>query len=330
MRPITHDLLTREVTAWHQQGLIDRPLLETLLPRYESSGRFLAALLKWLGLFAIFQLGLAVLAFIAMASESALVAAMLLTAVGAGLWYFGVRFATDPHQAHPFTGSVLITASLAAAFGVFMLLQIALLGSDSAGRNVPLIVLLTGVLATLTAYRYHLRWPLLLGLLLFFHGLGAWHAYGGHGAYFAHIQDERLMAVAALVAIGLGLWHERRLELGPLRRCIGFGGLYLIFGLLYLNLSLWFLTLPRGPLVWVLTFTAAGIAQIIVGARLHDARFTGFGIVFLAIDLYTRYYERFWDSLSLGLFFLLGGALAMAFGFACERWSQITPLEPRS
>ena len=57
MRPITHDLLTREVTAWHQQGFIDRPLLETLLPRYESSGRFLAALLKWLGLFAIFQLG---------------------------------------------------------------------------------------------------------------------------------------------------------------------------------------------------------------------------------------------------------------------------------
>ena len=111
MRPITHDLLTREVTAWHQQGLIDRPLLETLLPRYESSGRFLAALLKWLGLFAIFQLGLAVLAFIAMASESALVAAMLLTAVGAGLWYFGVRFATDPRQAHPFTGSVLITAT---------------------------------------------------------------------------------------------------------------------------------------------------------------------------------------------------------------------------
>ena len=109
------------------------------------------------------------LAFIAMSSESALVAAMLLTAVGAGLWYFGCDSPPIP-PSPPFTGSVLLTASLAAAFGVFMLLQIALLGSDSAGRNVPLIVLLTGVLATLTAYRYHLRWPLLLGLLLFFHG----------------------------------------------------------------------------------------------------------------------------------------------------------------
>lgn len=42
MRPITRDILTREIIGWHQQGLIDRPLLETLLPRYETQGRFLA------------------------------------------------------------------------------------------------------------------------------------------------------------------------------------------------------------------------------------------------------------------------------------------------
>ena len=330
MRLITHDLLAREVTAWHQQGLIDRSLLETLLPRYETRSRFLSVLLKWLGLFAIFLLGLAVLAFIAMASDSALLAAGLLAAVGGGLWYFGLQFATDPHQTRPFTGSVLITASLAAAFGVFMLLQIALLGEEYAEGNIPLFLLFTGALAILTAYCYHLRWPLLLGLLMFFHGLGAWHTYGGGGAYFADIQDPKWMAVIALLTMGLGLWHERRLEISALRRCVGFGALYLIFGLLYLNLSLWFLTLPRGPLDWVLIFTAASIAQIVVGARLHDARFTGFGIVFLAIDLYTRYYEHFWDQLSLGIFFLLGGLLAMAFGYACERWSHATASESQA
>lgn len=318
MRSITHDLLTREATDWHQQGLIDRPMLELLLERYARRGEFLAALLKWLGLFAIFQLGLAVLAFIALMSESAGVAAVLLGGVSAGLWYFGVRMATDPRRLHPFTGAVLVTAGLAAAFGTFVLLHIAL-GGESEGRTIPTIMLLTGVLGALTAYRYHLRWPLLLALLLFFHGLGAWHAYGGHGAYFADIQDPKLMAVIALATIALGVWHERRLEIGPLWRCIGFGGLYLIFGLLYLNLSLWFLTLPRGPLDWVLAFTAAGIAQIVAGARLHDARFTGFGIVFLAIDLYTRFFEHFWDRLSAGTFFLFGGALAMILGYTFER-----------
>ena len=155
--------------------------------------------------------------------------------------------------------------------------------------------------------------------MLFFHGLGGWHAYGGQGAYFASIQDERLMALAALAAILVGLWHEHWLENGPLWRCVGFGALYLIFGLLYLNLSLWFLTLFGKPLDWMLTFTAAAIAQIIVGARLRDARFTGFGIVFLAIDLYTRFFEHFWDQLSAGAFFLVAGALAMALGYGFER-----------
>lgn len=318
MRPTTRDLLTREAIAWHQQGLIAQSLLDILLSRYETHGRFLAVLLKWLGLFAIFQLGLAVLAFIAMMAESALLAALLLGGVGVGLWWLGARLATDPKQLHPFTGAVLITASLAAAFGVFVLLHMAL-GGEPEGQAIPTILLLTGVLGVLTAYRYRLRWPLLLALLLFFHGLGAWHAYGGHGAYFAHIQDERLMALAALAAIGLGLWHERRLETGPLRRCAGFGGLYLIFGLLYLNLSLWFLTLFGRPLDWILIFTAAGIAQIIIGARLHDARFTGFGIVFLAIDLYTRFFEHFWDRLSAGTFFLVAGGLAMVLGYGSER-----------
>lgn len=325
MLPITRDLLAREVTDWHQQGLIDRPLLDALLSRYETHGRFLAALLKWLGLFAIFQLGLAVLAFIAMMSESALVAAVLLGGIGVGSWIFGVRMATDPQRSHPFTGSALVTASLAAAFGVFVLLHIALNG-HAEGRSIPLIMLLTGILAALTAYRYRLRWPLLLALLLFFHGLGGWHAYGGQGAYFASIQDERLMALAALAAILVGLWHEHWLENGPLWRCVGFGALYLIFGLLYLNLSLWFLTLFSESLHWVLLFTAASIAQIIAGARLRDARFTGFGIVFLAIDLYTRYFEHFWDQLSAGGFFLLGGALAMACGYLFERQ---TPAERR-
>lgn len=317
MRPTSRDLLTREVIDWHQQGLIDRRLLEILLPRYETRGRWLAALLKWLGLFAIFQLGLAVLSFIAIVAQSTLLAALLLGGVGVGLWWFGVRLATDPQQRHPFSGAALVTTSLMAAFGTLLLLYTAT-ADHNPERVVPLLLVLTGVLSTATAYRYRLRWPLLLALLLFFHGLGAWHAYGGHGAYFAQIQDERAMALMALATLLFGLWHEHRLETGPLRRCTGFGALYLIFGLLYLNLSLWFLTLPQGPLNWVLLFTAVGIAQIVVGARLHDARFTGFGIVFLAIDLYTRYFEQFWQQLSLGTFFLLGGALAMILGYACE------------
>ena len=71
----------------------------------------------------------------------------------------------------------------------------------------------------------------------------------------------------------------------------------------------------------ILILGAGGIGGY-YGARLHDARFTGFGIVFLAIDLYTRFFEHFWDPQSAGTFFLVAGALALLLGYAFERQAR--------
>ena len=160
MRPNTHDLLTREATDWHLQGLINRSLLDVLLERYSPRGQFSTRLLKWLGVFAIFQLGLAVLAFISLMANSASMAALLMGGISAALWYFGVRMATDPHRRYPFTGAVLVTASLAAAFGTFVLIYIVLRGQPEGGA-IPTLMLLTSVLGVLTAYAHHLRLSLI-------------------------------------------------------------------------------------------------------------------------------------------------------------------------
>jgi hypothetical protein len=65
-------------------------------------------------------------------------------------------------------------------------------------------------------------------------------------------------------------------------------------------------------------FSVACLAQLVLGASLRDPRFTGFGIVFLSIDLYTRFFEQFWDSLSKGAFFVLAGLVAVAAGGLME------------
>jgi len=187
---------------------------------------------------------------------------------------------------------------------------------------VPLFSLITAAPCFITAYRYRLRWPQLLGLLLLFHGLGSWHAYGGGGGYFADIQDPRVMAVIALAVVVFGVFHERVLEESRLPHHTGFGRFYIILGLLYLNCSLWFLTIPHGGLAYVLLFAAAAIGELIAGARLKDGAFTGFGIVFLAINMYTRFFEHFWDSLSAGIFFALAGAVGMAAGAIMEWLSR--------
>ncbi|MDH3714797.1 MAG: DUF2157 domain-containing protein [Gammaproteobacteria bacterium] len=327
MRRILQEQLLAEINDWHRGGIIDSSTHERLVARYAPRD-WLGAGLKWLGMFAVVLLGAGVLSAIALAmSDSPMAWAVMLGAAGAVAWHAGARMAADVRQRHAITGSILVTVGLLAGYGCLSLVYVAS-GGDRYDDAIPGLMLITAAGAVATAYRFVLRWPLFLGLLLLFHGVGIWHAYVGHGGYFAHIQDERVMAVVALLSIALGYWHESRLEAGTLRRHQGFGSLYLIFGLLYFNLSLWFLTIPRPTLAWVAVFTAAAVCQIVAGARFKDARFTGFGIVFLSIDMYTRYYEHFWDRISAGMFFLLAGAVAVAAGTVLE-WQALRALRQK-
>lgn len=312
--------MAAEAAAWRHEGLIDEELAETLTARYAPLSGVGRMLLRGLALLALFLLATSLLAAIGLLLQGAspVLAGIMVVALGVACWYPGARMASDPAERHAFTGSVLLTFGLVAVYGGMSLLYLAS-GGHEYSRAFPWFMLLTAAGAFATAYRFGLRWPLFLGLLLVFHAVGSRHGYIGHGAYFLDIQDERIMALVALGACVFGVWHELVGEVGKLRRQVGFGHLYIIFGLLYFNLSLWILSLHGDALVWVLVFTAAGIAQIVAGAWLKDARFTGFGIVFLAIDLYTRLFEHFWDRLSAGLFMLIAGLIAVVFGVVSER-----------
>lgn len=319
----TRARLANEAATWRHLGLIDASLAERLAERYDARGTAGATLLRWLGFFGMFWLASAILGFIGVVAASAgyFGSAVFLTVAAGATGWVGGRLAIDPRRRFPVLGSALLTVSLVGVYGALALFVLAFGGRLERTYGVLLFVVSAAAFAV--AYRFRLRWPLLLALLLFFHAVGSWHAYAGHGAYFASIADERLMALVALFAAGFGWYHESKLEEGRLARHVGFGGLYLIFGLLYLNLSLWFLTLPH-PLsnptrAWVLVFAAAALAQIVAGAAFKDSRFTGFGIVFLSINLYTRFFEYYWDRWSAGVFFAVAGVAALVLGFIFER-----------
>lgn len=316
----TRERLANEAATWRHLGLIDDALAQTLAERYDARGSAMQMALRWLGFFAIFMLAAALLGFVGIvaAQASMMVPAVLLAGLSGGAWVAGARLARDAHGRYPIVGSALLTVALVGAYGTLSLLYL-VGGGDRYDHVFPLLMLLTAAAAVATAYAYRQRWPLLLGLLLLFHAAGSWHAYGGYGGYFARLQDERLMALLALGVVVLGWWHEQRAERDLLPLHVGFGGLYLVTGLVYLNGALWFLTLPRGGLMAVLLFAAAAIGQIVVGAALKDSRFTGFGVVFLGINLYTRFFEHFWDRLSAGAFFALAGLIAVGAGVLCER-----------
>lgn len=62
---------------------------------------------------------------------------------------------------------------------------------------------------------------------------------------------------------------------------------------------------------------AAGLS-FFLGIRFRDNAARDFGIIFLLVNLYTRYFEYFWDTMNKGIFFLV---LAITFG-VLGRWLE--------
>jgi hypothetical protein len=95
----------------------------------------------------------------------------------------------------------------------------------------------------------------------------------------------------------------------------------LVMGLLYLFIALWIMSIfgnygdirtwERVKQIelfhWSILFAAAAGWAIYYGLR-HDNDITkGFGVTFLAINLYTRFFELFWNNLHKAVFFALLG-----------------------
>lgn len=320
MRKTTQHLMAHEIASWQHRGLIDQQTQERLSAPYQRPSQLLSIALQWLGIGAALLIGMAIVGGVSFLSESVTLGVVLFFIAGGVLWWIGVHLVRDLAGCMPVTGVAILTIGLMLIGGSLLLGGI---GNEKGGLDrIPLALLVTALLSVVTAYRYRLRWPLLLGLLCAFHGLGSWESYAGGGSYMFNIQDPRAMAVIAGLAALMGLWHQQAEE-GLLRHFSGFGRLYVIFGLLYFNCSLWFLSLDNYSSsqsgLWILLFTVGAISQLVIGARFKHPSFTGFGVVFLGIDLYTRFYEYAWDRLSVAAFFAAVGVVGVLLGWVFER-----------
>lgn len=71
-------------------------------------------------------------------------------------------------------------------------------------------------------------------------------------------------------------------------------------------------------IVYSVFMAAASGLALYLGIRYRDSTARDFGVIFLLVNLYTRYFEYFWDTMNKGLFFLV---LAITFGLL-GRWLE--------
>lgn len=109
-----------------------------------------------------------------------------------------------------------------------------------------------------------------------------------------------------------------------------------IMGMLYLFLALWLLSIfgnygdldawkrikQISLIRWGFVSLIFSIGAIYIGLKKDDYVSRSFGIIFLFINLYTKYFEFLWDTIHKGIFFLVLGITFWVIGQKAEKiWS---------
>jgi uncharacterized membrane protein len=307
--------LAEDVPLWLADGVVSPETAGVLRTRYQAQGFGLVNVVKYLGVAGGVLCLFGLFGMVGFLVGSAAFGGVLTVACGAGMLAAGLWLCRDLENRYAFSSrAVIALGAMAFAAGIALLCK-ALDASD--GTTAFLTGLAAVPLFAYLAYRTKTGFLLVLATLGFFHWVGSWESMWGRSTYEFEVDQPKLMCAVAIAVFGLGLWHARHRQ-----RFLRFDLVYQSVALVYLNLSLLILSIDgwHGDVrVWVIVFTAAALAQIVLGARLQNALLLSFGVTAAALDLFTRYFESFWDRMSLGAFLAVGGAVLLAVGLTLER-----------
>lgn len=348
-----HRLLSQAIERWRTDGVISRDIAETL------RGSIVPARFDWKRvagysfLIAIACLVIAVSAAVAdrflmdllarLFSASAVAKSLAFAAVAALVFVWALaRRARAPEKTYSnealFFVGVLALAGAVAFFGQAI---------DRGTGHYSVLFLLAAVLYMLLGLGFPSRQVWVFGLV----SLGAWMGtetgyVSGWGAYYLGMNYPLRFVLfgASLTVLGFATGF-----LAAPRPSISLGarlGLVApqtkVIGLLYLFIALWIMSIfgnygdmerwRRASSLelahWSVIFGVVALLAIWYGLREDDGVTRGFGLTFLFINLYTRFFEYFWDSLHKAVFFAI---LAASFWLLGSRAEKIWRLgEPRA
>jgi hypothetical protein len=255
-------------------------------------------------------------------------------ACSAAIFWYGLRARARHPQRVYGNEAAFFLGVLALAASIYFLGVVI----DAADRNYALLFLIAAVVYALLGLWFPSSLVWVFALLSLGSWMGAETGYlSGQGMYFLGMSYPlRFVLFGALLAVlgiaGEGAWGAGAASPQPLDRLIAMSAETKVIGLLNLFVALWIMSIfgnygdidqwervrQHELLHWSVLFGAAAIAAIWYGLKHDDAVLRGFGLVFLLINLYTRFFEYFWDSLHKAAFFTVLAASFWYLGSKAE------------
>ncbi|SFM07903.1 DUF2157 domain-containing protein [Halanaerobium salsuginis] len=322
-------IILNELDDWYQHDLIEKNLYNNLASLYQRESWDFNTIIRWTLIIGAIMIGIGLISFITFLIQSIYFVILALSVLCFIAYYYGFKLRKkDFKHYYPRTGNALIAvASLLINADIFAINSLIFTNEVHWTSILVLVTLVYFVIAYLNKNTLVLVFALTSAAISF----GAKTGYvSGWGLYFLGLSyPMRFVVISPLVAL-LGYLHTRTDFSIP----ESFVQTYYAFGLLFLNLSLWILSIIgyHGNLFkwgytndnWELLFfsllwAAADIIIFLIGTRFKQKIFVRYAITFLILNLYTRYFEYFWDKMYKSLFFIILGLISVSIGLYLEK-----------
>lgn len=323
------------LNQWKSQGLLDQKTADSLVSDIyviPFDWKRLAKFSLWVSLICIVTAIGAVLAddiLMEMLQKifdaHYIVKCAVLSLISAGLYWWGARRRTQYPEKIFSTEGILFLGVLATASAVYELGR----AFDNGSGHYSVLLLLSFVIYGLLGIKFksNLIWIFSLASLGSWFGAETGYA-SGWGAYYLGMNYPLRFVLFGGVLVGVTFALESVSWFKELLKST------MAMGLLYLFIALWILSIfgNYGDMIswhsikqielfhWSLIFGLVAGASIYHGLRFDNGMTKGFGITFLFINLYTRFFEYFWNGLHKAIFFALLGA---TFWFVCSKAEKI-------
>ncbi len=332
-------LLKEVIQHWGTEGIIDDITKEKLISSYQIKSfewKKLARYSFWIAIVcvvisvgSIFADELLIDLIERLFSSSYLWLSAFFAAMAIGFYYWSfVRKKKHPHKA--FSNEFIVVLGVLSTATTIAYLGKAL---DNGSGHFSILLLM----ATFVYGFVGLSFPSKLVWCFAILSLGAWFGaetgyVSGWGAYYLGMNYPlRFVAFgASLTGLSFLFGYVSRLRI--------FQKTTFQLGLLYLFIALWILSIFGNYgdwyewskvkqihlLGWGIAFGVVAILAILFGLKYDNYTSRSFGVTFLFINLYTRFFEYFWDMSHKAIFFLV---LAITFWLVGKNAEKIWNLE---